>query len=449
MQEANPLKIIPATPIRPLLRPFQEFAQRETSGGLVLLFCAILALVWVNSPWAHAYHALWHTPISIAVAGFTLDHDLHFWVNDALMAVFFLVVGLEIKRELLAGELASPKQAALPIVAAIGGVLAPALIYAAFNHGRPGAAGWGIPMATDIAFVIGVMALLGNRVPLGLKVFLTALAIVDDIAAVLVIAVFYTANIDWNCIAVAALCTALLLLANRMGVRHPLPFAVLGAVLWIAVLQSGVHATIAGVVLAMTIPTRTELDAPGFLQQVRTIVRHFEACTDTQKGPLTDYEQQIAIEALEDTCEKAQPPLQRFDRVLHPWVTFFIMPAFALANAGVALDREIASRFSEPIILGVLFGLVLGKPIGIMIASWLAVAIGWAKLPDGVTWSRVHGASWLAGIGFTMSLFIGALAFPDDAHLSLAKLGILAASLLAGVIGSALLLLHRPSVRSI
>lgn len=440
MSKLNSLKTVADTPIRPLLRPFQEFAARESSGGILLLICTAIALIWVNSPWAASYTSLWHTKLAVSFASRAIDHDLHFWVNDGLMALFFLVVGLEIKRELLVGELASPRQAALPIFGAVGGVLVPALLYTTFNWGGRGADGWGIPMATDIAFVIGIMALLGDRVPLGLKVFLTALAIVDDIAAVLVIAVFYTANIAWLGVAAAGGCVFLLLAANRLGVRHPLPYALLGIALWLAVLHSGVHATIAGVILALTIPSRTQLNVPEFLHQIRMIVGHLDHCADREKSPLNDEEQQVAIDALEDACEKAQPLLFRFNEALHPWVTFLIMPAFALANAGVVLSGDLASRAAEPVTLGVAIGLLLGKPIGITLLSWLAVKAGWAGLPDGVTWTSVHGAAWLGGIGFTMSLFIGALAFSDAELLAQAKLGILAGSLAAGLIGSTILL---------
>jgi NhaA family Na+:H+ antiporter len=437
---ANDLKAKTDTPISPLIRPFQEFAAREASGGILLLFCTVAALIWVNSPWASIYEALWHTKLTLALAGYALDHDLHFWVNDGLMAIFFFVVGLEIKRELLVGELASVRQAALPILGALGGVVVPALIFTALNGGGAGSAGWGIPMATDIAFVIGVMALLGDRVPLGLKVFLTALAIVDDIAAVLVIALFYTAQIAWLGVGVAALCVVLLLAANRMGIRHPLPYVLLGIVLWLAVLHSGVHATIAGVLLAMTIPSRTELNAPEFLERSRGILQHFERCADNEKGVMTDEEQQVAIDALEDTCEKVQPPLYRLEQALHPWVTFLIMPVFALANAGVVLSGGIAQHLREPVTLGVALGLLLGKPIGIGLASWLAVKIGVAMLPAGVSWNHIHGAAWLGGIGFTMSLFIAALAFPDQDLLATAKMGVLAGSLFAGIIGFVVLL---------
>jgi NhaA family Na+:H+ antiporter len=388
---------------------------------------------------AKSYFALWHTTVSVGFGGFILSHDLHFWVNDALMALFFFVVGLEIKRELLVGELASPRQAALPIVAAIGGVLVPALIYSALNSGGPGAPGWGIPMATDIAFVIGVMALLGPRVPISLKVFLTALAIVDDIAAVLVIALFYTAEISWGALGIAGICMVALLAANRLAVRHPLPYALLGLVLWGAVLQSGVHATIAGVLLAMAIPSRTELDANEFLLRSRAVLDHFEGTARKERTVMNDEEQQAAIEALEDSCEQLQPPLHRLEHALHPWVTFCVMPLFALANAGVTLDRHAFTSVLQPIPLGVILGLLLGKPIGITLASWLAVRARLGSLPAGTTWVQIHGAGWLGGIGFTMSIFVAGLAFEDEALLNMAKLGIFTASLLAGIAGAVIL----------
>ena len=438
----NPRRIAPKkTPIVKLARPFQEFAGRETSGGILLLACTVVALAWANSPWAHSYRDLWHTSFSIGFASLNLSKELHFWVNDALMAVFFFVVGLEIKREVLAGELASPRQAALPIIAALGGVLVPALIYSAFNANGPGARGWGIPMATDIAFVIGVMALLGDRVPLGLKVFLTALAIVDDIAAVLVIALFYTADLAWGALGIAALCLVLAFAANRLGVRHPLPYALIGVILWMTVLQSGVHPTLAGVLLAFMIPSRTAVNQRDFLQHGRAVLDHFEKAAQTEPlDILSDIEQQIAVGALEDACEKVQPPLHRLEQALHPWVTFAIMPLFALANAGVSLSGDFWKVLAQPITIGVVLGLVLGKPIGVMLASWLAVRSGLACLPENVSWRHIHGAGWLAGIGFTMSLFMTGLAFTDDAHLTVAKLGILVASLCAGIVGSAILL---------
>lgn len=424
-----------------LVRPFQEFFARESSGGVLLLACTVAALLWANSPWAHLYTALWHTPFQIGLGSHELNKELHFWVNDALMAVFFFVVGLEIKRELLVGELASARQAALPILAALGGVVVPAILYSTLNAGGPGSRGWGIPMATDIAFAIGVMALLGRRIPLGLKVFLTALAIVDDIAAVLVIAVFYTSDLSWGALAAAAFCLLVALAANRLGVRHPLLYALIGVVLWMTVLQSGVHSTIAGVLLALMIPSRTAINQAQFLQHSRALLNHFQKAAETEPFHiLNDVEQQTAIEALEDACEKMQPPLHRLEHGLHPWVTFVIMPLFALANAGVPISGELGRIVTQPITLGVLLGLVLGKTIGVTLASWLAVKTGLAALPENVTWRHVHGAAWLAGIGFTMSLFMAGLAFTDEAQLTAAKLGILMASLCAGIIGSMILL---------
>jgi Na+:H+ antiporter, NhaA family len=399
------------------VRPFQEFADRETSGGIQLLACTVVVLVWANSTWAHHYTALWHAPCTVGLGSFTLSNELHFWVNDALTAVVLFVVGLEIKRELLAGELASRRQAALPILAALGGVMVPALLYTFLNANGPGTRGWGIPMATDIAFAIGVMAFLGDRVPLGLKVFLTALAIVDDIAAVPVIAVFYKADLAWGALGVAAICLLLALAANRLGVRHPLLYALIGAVLWMTVLQSGVHATIAGVLLAFMIPSRTAINKCEFLGHGRAVLDHFERASE--KGPfniLTDIEHQTAVEALEDACEKVQPPLHRLEYALHPWVTFLIMPRFALANAGVPLSGDLEKAVAQPITHGVVLGPVFGKPIGVTLASWLAVRLGLASLPENVSWEHVHGAGWPAGIGFTMSLFMTGLAFTDHAH---------------------------------
>lgn len=434
------------TPILKLARPFQEFAAQETSCGVLLLLCSIAAVVWANSPWAHMYTALWHTPVTVGVGSLTLARELHFWVNDALMAVFFFVVGLEIKREMLAGELASPRQAALPIVAALGGVAVPAMLYSMVNGNGAGAAGWGIPMATDIAFAIGVMALLGDRIPLGLKVFLTALAIVDDIAAVVVIAVFYTTTLAWGALGVGGLCLVAAFAANRLGVRHPMPYALLGAALWGMVLVSGIHATLAGVLLAFMIPVRTAINQQRFLQHGRAVLDHFERAANVEPfAILSDIEQQAAVEALEDACEKVQPPLHRIEEALHPWVTFFIMPLFALANAGVALSGNLGEALAGPVTLGVIVGLMVGKPIGVTLAAWLAVRSGLATLPESVSWRQIHGAGWLAGIGFTMSLFMTGLAFTDEAQMNAAKLGILVASVGAGAMGS--LLLRRAAQR--
>ncbi len=443
--KVNPLKAQSKVRLRPLIRPFQAFARQESAGGIVLLLNTVIALVWVNSSFQASYNALWHTTLSIGFADWIFLRDLHFWVNDGLMALFFFVVGLEIKRELLVGELARPRQAMLPLFGALGGVLAPALIYTALNFGGEGASGWGVPMATDIAFVIGVMALLGDRVPLGLKVFLTALAIVDDIVAVLVIAVFYTSEISWIGIGAAGIGLLVLFTANRLGVRHPLPYAIVGIVVWLAVLYSGVHATIAGVLVAFTIPARSILNAPDFLHHSRYILDHFDHHARQEQSVMNDAEQQIAIEALEDSCEKAQPPLYRLEQAFHPWVSFFIMPVFALANAGVVFGGDLTRLLVEPVTLGVILGLFLGKPIGICAFVWLAIKLSLADLPHRVNWSHIVGAGFLGGIGFTMSLFIAALAFSNQELLSTAKFGILLGSLVAAIGGSAILLRARSS----
>ena len=422
-----------------LLRPFQEFASRSAASGILLSLCTVAALAWANSPWSESYAGLWQTKLTAGFGSLALSKPLILWINDGLMAVFFFVVGLEIKREVLAGELSSLKHAALPLAGALGGMIVPALIYTAFNAGGEGARGWGIPMATDIAFALGALALLGDRVPLSLKVFLTALAIVDDIGAVLVIAVFYTSAIWWASLAVGFLFLAMMTGANLAGFRHPLVYILLGIALWIAFLKSGVHATVAGVLMAMTIPSRSRIEAVEFVEYGRGALDDFERAAESNPDLLTNQDQQAAIHLLENACELAATPLQRMEHALHPWVSFFIMPVFALANAGVALDGRLASALVAPVSLGVIAGLVLGKQIGITLFSWLAVRTGFAALPEQVTWRQIYGVAWLGGIGFTMSLFIANLAFGDGSSLSEAKLAILTASLVAGVTGWLLL----------
>ena len=381
-----------------LLGPFQRFARSEAAGGIVLLICTAFALAWANSPWKNGYVSLLHYPLIVGPPQVQLSLTVHEWINDALMALFFFLVGLEIKREMLVGELASVRRAALPIAGAIGGMAVPALLYAMLNGAGTGARGWGIPMATDIAFALGVVALLGPRVPLALKVFLAAVAIVDDIGAVLVIAIFYTASISRVSLAIAAGVMLALVLLNRAGLRHAAPYLLLGIVLWVAVLSSGIHATIAGVLLAMTIPAR----APS---------------------------------------ENEESLLEKLEHALHTPVAFVIVPLFALANAGVRIGGA-SGGVSIAVMGGVVVGLVIGKPLGITLASWLAVRSRLAVLPDGVSWRLLQGVSWLGGIGFTMSLFVGALAFTDDARLDSAKLGVLLASGVAAFMGW--LMLRKP-----
>lgn len=420
------------------LRPFQEFVHEASAGGILLIACTAAALLWSNSTWAASYERLWNQYLTIGTESHGLSLTLHHWINDGLMAVFFFVVGLEIKREFLVGELATARQAAFPLAGALGGMVVPALLYASLNSGGAGAPGWGIPMATDIAFALGVLALLGSGVPLGLKVFLAALAIVDDIGAVLVIALFYTADLAWPPLAWAGAVLLLLALANRSGLRHPAPYVVLGIVLWLAVLESGVHATVAGVLLAMTIPARTRIDPEEFTTRARGALADFERGGSEGGSPLTNAAQQSALSEIEDLCEAAQAPLLRLEDKLHGVVAFGILPLFALANAGVRLDAGIARVAAEPISLGIMLGLVLGKPLGITLFAWAAVRFGLANRPGGVSWAAVHGVGWLAGIGFTMSLFIAGLAFSSEESLLAAKVGILGGSLVAGLVGAML-----------
>ena len=422
-------------PVEKIVRPFQAFADRASSSGILLIAAAIAALAWANSPWGESYTGLWATKLSIGLGSFSIEEDLTHWINDGLMAVFFLVVGLEIKREILVGELSSPRRAALPLAAALGGAVLPALIYVVITFGTEGVSGWGIPMATDIAFALGVLALLGKRAPLGLKVFLTALAIVDDIVAVMVIALFYTSNVSWGALAVGAAFLIALVAANLAGVGKPLPYALLGIGLWLCFLQSGVHATIAGVLMAMTVPASSFIDTGEFLNRSRVLLDRFEQAGERGDAVLCNEERQGTLHALNSANEDVEPPLQELEHTLHPWVVFVIMPLFALANAGVVLGEDFASTLLNPVSLGIVAGLLLGKQFGITLFAWLAVKSGISEMPGGVTWLHIYGAAWLAGIGFTMSLFISDLAFADSPLLDIAKLGILTASLIAGVAG--------------
>jgi NhaA family Na+:H+ antiporter len=356
------------------------------------------------------------------------------------MAVFFFVVGLEIKHELLVGELASVKRAALPAIAALGGMLVPAAIYLAFNLGGAGGHGWGIPMATDIAFAIGVLALLGDRVPFGLKVFLTALAIVDDLGAVLVIAVFYTSDLSFQALGVAGGVLAALMLLNALGVRRVAPYILLGVLLWAALLTSGVHATVAGVLAALTVPASARINTGAFRARSRRLLDEFEAAGADPGTHQMTTGQHETVYGLSELIQEVQPPLARLKDALHPWVTFGIMPLFALVNAGVAFDAGITEALRHPVTLGIIAGLVLGKPIGIVGFSWIAVAMGLAERPQGSTGRQLLGVGVLGGIGFTMSLFIASLAFGESPLLANAKVGILTASLVAGLAGAGVLM---------
>lgn len=437
---ASPLIVSASTPplILRVLSPFQRFFSTTAASGVVLLVCTAVALGWANSPWAESYHHLWELPFTIGVPGFGLTLALHAWVNDFLMAIFFLLVGLEIKREVLVGELATRRTATLPVAAALGGMVVPASLYAAVNANGAGAAGWGVPMATDIAFALGILALLGDRVPGSLRVFLAALAIADDLGAVLVIALFYTSALNWTALGAAGGVVLVLFAMNRSGVRRPLIYAAVGMILWGCMLASGIHATIAGVILALLVPARTLIGEDEFIAEATASLAAFRAVDAPGSMVICSREHQEALQRMESATDAAQAPLQRMEHALHGYVAFLIMPLFAIANAGVPLNGLAASAQS-PVVWGVALGLVLGKPIGITLASAIAVRTGAADLPHDVTWRHLHGAAWLGGIGFTMSLFIAGLAFGDTVMLDIAKLGILGASVCAGIVGFALL----------
>jgi len=424
-------------PVHYVLSSFDKFFRMEAAGGIALMACTIIALVWANSPWAASYEGVWQTRLTVGVGGWVLSKPALLWINDGLMAIFFFLVGLEIKRELLVGGLSTPSQTIMPVAAAVGGMVVPALIFFGLNAGHASIAGWGIPMATDIAFALGIMSLLGSRVPVGLKIFLTAVAIVDDIGAILVIAIFYTASLNLTALFVGLAGLVLMAVLNlRLRIRHSIPYLVLGVVVWFAFLLSGIHATIAGVLAAMTIPAGTRMNCATFVQELREAADVFEMAITPGKNVLTNKEQQMALHSMDHAYEAATTPLQNIEHALHPWVSFFIMPVFALANAGVSLDGEVFRELLTPVSLGVFLGLVVGKQIGVTGACWLVSRLGLAAFPDRTTLVHLWGAACLAGVGFTMSIFIGNLAYDEGTSLvALAKIAILFASLVSGVLG--------------
>jgi len=447
-KHTHPPRSLPPLPRQRVARvvaPVVRFMHIQAASGLILLFCAVAALVLANSPWSEAYLNFWNTHIVIGIDGvFRFDHSLKHIINDGLMAVFFFVIGLEVKRELVLGELREFRSAALPIAAAIGGMVVPAGIYFALQHGQPGERGWGIPMATDIAFVVGCMALLGSRVPNGLRVMLLSLAIVDDIGAILVIAFGYTdpAHLHWDWLFYALLGLGFVWLLAVLGVRSVGVYVAIGSLIWLEFHESGVHATIAGVALGLMTPARSWVSGTLLGEIVSKASELFEGESDPQEalGALT-HVQRAAREAVS--------PLERLEAKLHPWVSFVIMPLFALANAGVPLHLE---DLASPIAIAVMLGLVVGKPVGVVLASWLLIKSGLGKLPDRLTWPAMIGGGLLAGIGFTMALFIAGLAFSTSGTaeegagtmLDQAKIGILAGSAIAAVSGMTVLMFTLP-----
>ncbi len=426
-------------PIDWLIHPFQLFASHKLAGAVLLMCAALVAVVWANSPWGETYVHLLHLEASVGVGDLALSKSVSHWINDGLMGIFFFLVGLEIKREVIAGDLSSIRKAALPATAAIGGMVVPALLYAAVNRGGPGMGGWGIPMATDIAFALGVLALLGDRVPVGLKVFLTALAIVDDIGAVLVIAVFYTDTIVAFSLVAGLVLLGAAVIANWAGMRNSVAYFILGTAVWLAFLKSGVHATIAGILMAFTIPSRTRVAGEHFVRGMQAHLERFTCVGEPPDRKINSSDQQHVIDDMARCIERGTAPLQRIEHALVPVTTFLVLPLFALANAGVAVQGSLIAALGDPIALGIIAGLFVGKPIGIFALAWLAVKLRLADLPAGVSWLPLLAVAMLGGVGFTMSLFIGGLAFGDPAVLDTAKVGILAASLLSGGLGLATL----------
>ncbi len=430
---------LPRYPIDRLRGPVMKFLHVEAASGVVLMLAALVALALANSPWGEAFVGFWKTKVGISIGDFRLQYSLEHWINDGLMAIFFFVVGLEIKWEIAHGQLRDIRRATLPVAAAIGGMMVPALLYTSLQYGKPTAHGWGIPMATDIAFVVGCMAILGKRVPLELRVFLLTLAIVDDIGAIVVIAVGYSEGVDLQWLMLGGLGLLLVFVLLRLGVRRIPVYVFVGLVVWYAVHESGVHATIAGVILGLAVPATTEISEGGF----RAILRRASQVFESGQWSSVDHRAE-KIAQFQQLARETISPVEYLQGMLHPWSSFVIMPLFALCNADIPLRP---GELTESLSLAVIFGLVVGKPLGIVLASWLAVKSGRAELPRGVSWKVLSSAACLGGIGFTMAIFIAGLAFKEPHQVETAKVGILAASVIAASVGMVLLVnvLPKPS----
>lgn len=416
--------------------PFEHFLHAQTTTGMVLMFMTILALILANSPLTDTYAHFFHTKVDFDVGSWELSHSIHHWINDGLMAIFFFIIGLEIKREILVGELSNIKVAILPILAAIGGMLIPALIYVSINSGTAGAGGWGIPMATDIAFAISALVLLGKRVPPALVTFLVALAIVDDLGAVIVIALFYTEQIHMLPLALAGGAFLIMVAFNRFGIHMILPYFIVGLFMWFFMLESGVHATIAGVIAAFSIPSKPKRAPGSFRQDAKVLLDEYDSYPIDEKDGMSERQKAILLK-LQNNINDIGTPAARLEHDLHLPVALIVIPLFALANAGIAIDfSSIGTTIMTPVSLGIIAGLILGKVLGIFGVAWLAIKLKFASLPQGSTMSQIFGVAFLGGIGFTMSIFVADLAFMGSPELIFqAKVGILAASLFAGFFG--------------
>ena len=421
-------------------KQFQRFVRKFVQGSYPLFAAAVAALLWANLS-QETYHAVWHAELSFSLGSFQVSKSIAHWIDEALMVIFFFTVGLEIKREILVGGLSSPKQALLPIAAALGGMVVPAAIYLSFNPASASAKGWGIPMATDIAFSLAVLGLVGRRIPLGIKLFLSAFAIADDLGAVLVIALFYTQSLHLQYLLVAGVFLAGLAGANRLWIRSPLTYAILGIGLWTAILGSGIHATVAGVVVAMFIPARGRYDTATFTREVQGFLDALDCEADAcGQTILLNRQHQNTVQAIDLACRDVETPLQRMEHALQPWIVYLILPVFALAHAGLELKGlDVGNAALHPVTVGVVLGLVAGKPAGIFVFTAVAAKLFRAPLHSGVGWRHILGVGFLGGIGFTMSLFIAGLSFVQPELLEFAKLGIVAGSILAGVIGFVIL----------
>jgi len=415
------------------LKSIEKFIKVELSGGNLLFAMTLLALLWANSPFSDSYHSFWHHKLTLAVGDFVLSKSLLLWINDGLMAIFFFVIGLEIKREILVGELTSLRKASLPIFAAIGGMIAPIVFFLMINNKTETIDGWGVPMATDIAFTLGILQILGKRAPISLKVFLTAFAIIDDIGAVLVIAIFYSSEIQINLIIYSLAIWLVLLILGIFRFYSKYIFLLAGFVIWVLMLKSGIHPTLAGILLAFTIPVQQKKNVREFIGEIQGKIGIL--CREdpiNNKGFLSQ-DQLDAANDIDDSATAIKSPLQHLETKLHGWVSFIIIPLFALANAGVTFEGAMFSNFN--LSLAIALGLILGKVIGISLLSIISIKLKIADLPDRTTFSHIFGVSFLGGVGFTMSLFISNLAFTDEAFINAAKLGILGGSLVAGILG--------------
>ena len=418
--------------VRALRAPIQTFIHTEEVGALILLLGAATALGWANSPWSQSYFDFWHIYISFDLQVFAISQDLGHLVNEGLMAIFFFLVGLEIKRELLHGELSSFKKAALPVVAAVGGMAMPALIYLLLNGSGEGAVGWGVPMATDIAFALGVLALLGKRMPAELRVFLLGLAVVDDLGVIAVIATFYTDSIHWTNLGLGLAMFALIAGCIRLGVRSLGFYLILAIVMWQFFLESGIHATLAGVLVAAIVPSRPDLSREEYADSVEDLLHDLRLATANED----EEKAEAVVERIEKLSSRTEGPLERLEDIVHPWVSFVILPIFALANAGIVFTSgAVSDALASSVTLGVALGLLVGKPMGVLVLTWLAVRTGLGQLPSGVGWWHILGVGFLAGIGFTVAIFVSAIAFDDQALVDQAKMGIFGASILAGATG--------------